>query len=75
MVWVYNTCMCFAVGESKSRRLLMCYVFVVMCRLSTIRHADCIVVMEDGVVVETGSHEQLLQQEGVYSNLVQAQVG
>ena len=45
-----------------------------LCRLSTIRHADCIIVMEGGVVVEMGSHDHLLKQEGVYYNLVHAQV-
>lgn len=45
-----------------------------LCRLSTVCRADTIVVMEGGVVMEVGSHDQLLQQEGVYYNLVHAQV-
>ena len=43
-------------------------------RLSTVRHADSIIVMEGGVVVETGSHDELLQRKGVYYSLVHAQV-
>jgi ATP-binding cassette subfamily C protein CydCD len=39
-------------------------------RLSTVREADIIVVLDEGVVVEQGSHEHLLKQGGVYARLV-----
>ncbi len=42
-------------------------------RLSTVRDADLIVVMDHGRVVETGNHEALLAQKGVYFNLYQTQ--
>ena len=44
-------------------------------RLSTIRNADCIYVMADGRLVESGRHEQLLDQQGVYANLWRVQSG
>jgi ABC-type methionine transport system ATPase subunit len=46
---------------------------VIAHRLSTIRNADLIVVLDHGVVVETGNHEELLAKIGVYYNLVQKQ--
>lgn len=42
-------------------------------RLSTIQDADVIVVMDHGRVVETGSHQQLLEKQGVYYSLYMTQ--
>ncbi|MEZ5257948.1 MAG: ABC transporter ATP-binding protein [Ilumatobacteraceae bacterium] len=47
--------------------------FVIAHRLSTIRGADVILVMEDGRIVEQGSHEQLLAAGGAYHRLYNAQ--
>ncbi len=44
-------------------------------RLSTIRNADCIYVMEHGKLVESGTHEQLLEKESIYANLWRVQSG
>ena len=44
-------------------------------RLSTVRNADCIFVMEQGRVVESGQHEQLIEQDGVYASLWRVQSG
>ena len=44
-------------------------------RLSTIRNADCIYVMEYGKVVEQGTHEELIAQQGIYTGLWRVQEG
>lgn len=44
-------------------------------RLSTIRNADRIYVMEQGKLVEQGSHDDLLEQRGIYTNLWRVQMG
>lgn len=43
--------------------------FVVAHRLSTIRHADTVLVLDHGHIVERGSHNQLLAEAGIYANL------
>lgn len=47
--------------------------FIVAHRLSTIREADLILVMQHGHIVEQGSHEQLLKQDGFYAELYRSQ--
>ena len=47
--------------------------FIVAHRLSTIREADVILVMKDGNIIEKGTHEGLLKQNGFYANLYNSQ--
>jgi ATP-binding cassette, subfamily B, multidrug efflux pump len=47
--------------------------FVIAHRLSTIREADLILVMNNGRVIETGTHKQLLEQDGFYADLYNSQ--
>ena len=47
--------------------------FVIAHRLNTIRHADVILFILDGRVVERGSHEELVAQQGHYYNLYSSQ--
>ena len=47
--------------------------FVIAHRLSTIRDADLILVMKDGDIIEQGTHQQLLEQNGFYAGLYQSQ--
>ena len=44
-------------------------VFVIAHRLSTVRNADAIIVLEQGQIVERGSHQELLDQKGEYYQL------
>ena len=48
-------------------------VFVIAHRLSTIQNADLIVVLNNGEIVETGTHDELMAKQGAYYQLYQAQ--
>ena len=43
-------------------------------RLSTIQHADCIMVMHKGCICERGTHQELLEQDGIYRKLYELQI-
>ncbi len=47
--------------------------FVIAHRLSTIRNADLILVMKDGDIIEQGTHDELMEQNGFYANLYNSQ--
>jgi len=47
---------------------------VIAHRLSTVRNADKIIVLDQGRIVEVGQHDELLQGGGLYSQLYQRQV-
>lgn len=49
-------------------------VVVVAHRLSTVRHADQIIVVDGGKIVETGTHTSLIERRGAYYNLVKNQI-
>lgn len=48
---------------------------VIAHRLSTVRHADQIIVMDAGHIVEHGTHDQLLHRPGAYADLWRVQAG
>lgn len=47
--------------------------FMVAHRLSTIRGADKIIVLDHGTIMETGDHDELMRHQGIYYGLIQAQ--
>jgi ABC-type multidrug transport system fused ATPase/permease subunit len=49
-------------------------VILIAHRLSTVRNADAIVVLDKGVAVEKGKHEELMLKKGVYSRLIARQL-
>ncbi len=64
-----------AIGRSLERITIARTTIAIAHRLSTVRNADCIYVMEHGRLVEWGRHEQLLEQQGIYASLWQVQSG
>jgi ABC-type multidrug transport system fused ATPase/permease subunit len=48
--------------------------FVIAHRLSTVRRADSILLMEDGSIIERGTHEELMTARGVYYQMVVRQM-
>ena len=44
--------------------------FVIAHRLSTIRNADLILVMDQGTIIETGNHDELIEQNGFYADFI-----
>jgi len=68
--------------DSKTERVILAALddlmegrtsFMIAHRLSTVRHADQILVMDDGRIVERGTHEDLVERGGVYGQLYEAQ--
>jgi len=47
--------------------------FVIAHRLSTVRDADLILVLDSGDIVEQGTHEELLRKNSIYANLYNSQ--
>jgi ATP-binding cassette subfamily B protein len=64
-----------AVQQSIDELLRGRTAFVIAHRMSTVRHADLIVVLERGRIVEQGTHDELMRREGLYYYLASQQLG
>src|SRR5690606_20190139 len=62
------------IQESMASLLTGRTTFVIAHRLSTVRRADMILLLEDGRVVERGTHEELMEAGGLYSEMVLRQM-
>jgi len=49
--------------------------FIIAHRLSTVQSADTILVIDDGSIAESGTHDELIKNDGVYKKLYEMQIG
>jgi ATP-binding cassette subfamily B protein len=56
-------------------QMTMCITILIAHRLSTIMHADVIHVLEKGMIIESGSHSELLNKKGLYYAMWRQQIG
>lgn len=63
-----------AIQEALKRTIRDCTVFIVAQRLSSVTHADQVLVIDGGRIVQRGTHESLIHQPGLYQNIYRVQM-
>lgn len=63
------------VQEGMDRLMKGRTTFVIAHRLSTVKNSDCIMVLEQGRIIERGTHDQLIEQQGKYYQLYTGKIG
>jgi len=61
------------IQQSLAKMMSLSTMIIVAHRLSTIQHSDRIIVMQKGEIKESGTHQDLLKQKGMYYQLYQLQ--
>lgn len=61
------------IQEALNRLMQGKTTFIIAHRLSTVQHADCIFVLDKGVIVQKGTHDELIAQDGLYKHLYELQ--
>lgn len=64
----------FLIQQALDRLMKGCTSFVIAQRISTVRQADKIIVLEDGQIVAQGTHEQLIDESPVYADILASQI-
>ena len=62
------------IRHALKQRMADATVILISHRITTLMQADCILVLEDGQVAEMGSHEQLMQKNGIYRRIYEIQM-
>ncbi len=63
------------IQEQLNSGKIKCTIFIIAYRISSIKDADLILVMDDGRIIERGTHEQLLKNQGYYAETFKNQYG
>ena len=61
------------IQDSLEKMMNVATMLIVAHRLSTVQHADKIIVLDKGVIIESGTHQELLKKHGHYYNLYELQ--
>lgn len=62
------------IREALQEKMGKATVILISHRITTLMHADCIMVLDDGRVAQMGTHDELIRQEGIYKAIYDIQM-